>query len=308
MRNHWYRKKRCENHEPYNHKKHRQHRAKYYYCVILWAVESLFFKTVLGINTATHRESVAIVQNNKILAERNWTGNKNESSILLKSIDKCLQKSQLEFSDLDGVISVSGPGPFSAVRIGTATANAIAFSIKKPIYAVTTEAVWLARVNAILKQSMTHRTTGDKATNNNVFVVMSAGKGHIALIDFAIPDSLDARATISQQQIFSVSELIEHILKTEVRNEDDDKNVTIKNPITLLCDLTHIEKDELQNKCPKTWNIFDESDSKVVLPFAKALIMIPPALIYHSEANIVTPRYLRPPTITQAKKPLYATS
>ncbi len=251
-------------------------------------MESPFFKTVLGINTATHQESVAILSNNKILTTKKWKSTKKESSILLTSITKCLEKAHHSFNDLDAIICVSGPGPFSAVRIGTATANALGLGLNKPVYAVTGESIWYIRKEWYAKK---HKTA-------NVFVVASAGKGNLARIDFSLPASLDAREPMSAHTILPIQEIIE-----EIERESDSTS-----PITVLCDVTEQEKAVFAEKCPKSWSIYDETDTKAVLPFAKALLLLPPALIYHAETNIVTPRYLRPPTITQAKKTPYVTS
>lgn len=250
-------------------------------------MESLFFKTILALNTATHAESVALLSHDKVIATKKWKSNKNESSKLLTSALSILKKTKLSFEDLDGILCVTGPGPFSAIRIGIATANALGFSMKKPVYAVTAETIWLLRKEWYMKRK--------KA--KNVFVVASAGKGNLALIDFDSPSSLDARESISQHTILPHDQLIE-----EIERQSDATS-----PITILCDCTPSEKTLFAEKCPKPWNLYDETDTKEVLPFAKALLLIPPTLIFHAEANIVTPRYLRPPTITQAKKPLYVT-
>ncbi len=250
-------------------------------------MESLFFKNALAINTATHAESVAVLRENKVIAAKKWKSNKNESSMLLSSISTCLKKAELEYKDLDAIMCVSGPGPFSAVRIGTATVNALGFGMKKPVYAITSEALWYVRKEWFEKK---HKTP-------NVFVVASAGKGNLALIDFSVPASLDARESISEHTILPIAELIK-----EIELKSDSTSV-----ITVLCDVTPLEKSVFAEKCPQSWKIFDETDTKAILPFAKALLLTPRSLIYHAESNIVIPRYLRPPTITQAKKPTYVT-
>lgn len=63
-----------------------------------------------------------------------------QSELLLKEID-ILVKS--EKSKVKSIIVVSGPGQFSALRIGIATANALAHGLKLPIVGVELKKSWL---------------------------------------------------------------------------------------------------------------------------------------------------------------------
>jgi tRNA A37 threonylcarbamoyladenosine modification protein TsaB len=61
-----------------------------------------------------------------------------QSEMLLSEINKVVGK-----NTPDGFIVVSGPGAFSGLRIGIATANALAFALKKPIVGVQLKKSWL---------------------------------------------------------------------------------------------------------------------------------------------------------------------
>lgn len=61
-----------------------------------------------------------------------------QSELLLKTIVSLVKK-----KGLDGVMAVEGPGGFSALRIGIATANALAFSYKIPVVGVKLKKSWL---------------------------------------------------------------------------------------------------------------------------------------------------------------------
>lgn len=61
-----------------------------------------------------------------------------QSELLLKTIVGLVKKKKI-----DGVMAVEGPGGFSALRIGIATANALAFSYKIPVVGVKLKKTWL---------------------------------------------------------------------------------------------------------------------------------------------------------------------
>jgi hypothetical protein len=61
-----------------------------------------------------------------------------QAEFLLKEIDKMKAKSELH-----GIIVVQGPGEFSALRIGIATANALAKSWQVPLVGIKLKKSWL---------------------------------------------------------------------------------------------------------------------------------------------------------------------
>lgn len=97
---------------------------------------------------ASSQESVAVFFQGKLLGEITWKGKRDETEKLLKTIERLLKKTRLSWKKLTGVVVVSGPGPFSALRIGVATANTLAFSLKLPLYEITTESLWRQRTPA----------------------------------------------------------------------------------------------------------------------------------------------------------------
>lgn len=58
------------------------------------------------------------------------------SDKLTDHIMKALEKSGVRASDLSGIGVITGPGSFSAVRYGVATANAFAYGLNLPIVGI----------------------------------------------------------------------------------------------------------------------------------------------------------------------------
>lgn len=93
---------------------------------------------ILGIDTATKVCSVALTLDGRVLAEQNSTDGIAHSRRLLPEIDMLLKTAKVAKADLDMVAVSMGPGSFTGLRIGLATAEAIAYAQKKFLHGVDT--------------------------------------------------------------------------------------------------------------------------------------------------------------------------
>ena len=59
-----------------------------------------------------------------------------QAQVVLPAIDALRRKAKLSLSSLTGVIVLSGPGPFTALRVGVLTANTIAWALRLPVVEV----------------------------------------------------------------------------------------------------------------------------------------------------------------------------
>jgi len=80
----------------------------------------------LAFDTATPRGSVALLQGKEVVAEMRLSSLETHSARLLRSIDFLLQSSHLSFRDLQLIAVGIGPGSFTGIRIGVATALGLA--------------------------------------------------------------------------------------------------------------------------------------------------------------------------------------
>ena len=93
---------------------------------------------VLGIDTSSKNLSVAIVENNKLLAEFNGKVHLRHSQDLIPTIKSLLKTSGFKLEDLDGFALSIGPGSFTGLRIGVSTVKGLSLALPKPIAAVPT--------------------------------------------------------------------------------------------------------------------------------------------------------------------------
>lgn len=95
----------------------------------------------LLIDTAAEPSVIALATARKVLAESTVADRRRLSEELLARIDGLCAESGVDLAKLSGIGIVSGPGPFTALRIGTAIANALGYAHKLPLVPVERDAV-----------------------------------------------------------------------------------------------------------------------------------------------------------------------
>ncbi len=94
---------------------------------------------LLAIDTSTSSGSIALCTTNpdysdmKIIYQQYLSTNTTHSETLLPEIDNALKKNKLEKRDLSAVLVSIGPGSFTGLRIGLATAKGICTGLKIPL-------------------------------------------------------------------------------------------------------------------------------------------------------------------------------
>ena len=93
---------------------------------------------VLALETSGTVASAAVQDDNKLLGEITFNYKKQHSTILMPMIDKLLTSLDLDIKDMDSIACSSGPGSFTGLRIGAATAKGLCQGIDKPLIGVPT--------------------------------------------------------------------------------------------------------------------------------------------------------------------------
>ena len=94
--------------------------------------------TILNIETSTDICSVCIADGTKVLAVRETPRSYSHSEVIAVFVDECLKEAGLAAKDLDAVSISRGPGSYTALRIGAATAKGICFAVDIPLISVGT--------------------------------------------------------------------------------------------------------------------------------------------------------------------------
>ncbi|AZK46385.1 tRNA (adenosine(37)-N6)-threonylcarbamoyltransferase complex dimerization subunit type 1 TsaB [Paenibacillus lentus] len=92
---------------------------------------------LLALDTSTSILSVAVMEDAKLLAERNMKAERNHSAYLVTAIEEALAEAGLAKKELDGIAVGVGPGSYTGVRIAVTTAKTLAWSLQLPLSAVS---------------------------------------------------------------------------------------------------------------------------------------------------------------------------
>jgi tRNA threonylcarbamoyladenosine biosynthesis protein TsaB len=101
---------------------------------------------ILAIDTSGTNALVALGEaDGTLLAERRWVAGYRHGEELLTRIDEILGAAGVALTDLSGIVVGTGPGAFTGLRVGLATAKGLAHGLATPIAGVaTSEALLLA--------------------------------------------------------------------------------------------------------------------------------------------------------------------
>jgi len=80
---------------------------------------------------------VALVDGDKAFSVNKDVGKSGHSKVLMTTIDGLLEENGVKIDDVDTIAVVVGPGSFTGIRIGVATATALAFSLDAKRVSVT---------------------------------------------------------------------------------------------------------------------------------------------------------------------------
>lgn len=91
---------------------------------------------VLGIDTATMVAGIAIIDDDRVLAASHRDASARSTDVLV-AIDGVCRAANVAPTELDAIAIGAGPGSFTGLRIGMATAKGIAFAANRPLWAVS---------------------------------------------------------------------------------------------------------------------------------------------------------------------------
>ena len=93
---------------------------------------------VLGIDSSGMVATVAVVEDTQMLAEYTINYKKTHSQTLLPMLDEVAKMIELDLNTIDAIAVAAGPGSFTGLRIGSATAKGLGLALKKPLVSVPT--------------------------------------------------------------------------------------------------------------------------------------------------------------------------
>ena len=93
---------------------------------------------VLAIDSSGLTATVAVVEEEQTIAEYTINYKKTHSQTLLPMIDEMVRMTEVDLSAVDAIAVAGGPGSFTGLRIGSATAKGLGLALGKPLVSVPT--------------------------------------------------------------------------------------------------------------------------------------------------------------------------
>jgi tRNA threonylcarbamoyl adenosine modification protein YeaZ len=222
---------------------------------------------LLTIDTSTDSAGLALVQDNKVLAEATWHCGQNHSVELLPRLTQLLNEAKIGLKSIGCILVARGPGSYNGLRVGLSTAKGFAFSLN---------------INIIGISSLELEAYQHAQSDLPICPVFNAGRGDIAT---ALYQKKDNWQQLTQEHITTVEAL--------------DSEITGK---TLFCgEYVPIIANELKKKLKGKAVIAPEKLRRpsLMAELAKERLK---AGDYDSPATL-QPLYLRRPAITQRRHP-----
>jgi tRNA threonylcarbamoyladenosine biosynthesis protein TsaB len=222
--------------------------------------------TLLAIDTGQAACSVALWRGGTVIAHRLSPMPKGHAEALVPMIEEVQAEVGFAFEDLDAFAVTVGPGTFTGLRVGMATARGLAVAADKPLIGVTTlEAIaWPARAEA--------------NEGTVIAAAFDARRGEIYLQCFAQNGS-----AVTEPGLISLDDIAAHL--------PDGKLLCVGTGAGLLCE--HLEKS--RRACALS-NVSPLPDARVVAEIASARNPEP--------GKLPGPLYLRAPDAKLPKAPL----
>ena len=93
---------------------------------------------LLAIDTSTAQMGLALYDGARVLAESIWTSPQHHTTELAPAVTALLKRCQLKVADLGALGVATGPGSFTALRVGLAFAKGLALARRLPLVGIPT--------------------------------------------------------------------------------------------------------------------------------------------------------------------------
>ena len=154
---------------------------------------------ILGIESSGQQASAAILEDGKILAMEEGPLNVTHSQTLMPLIDAAFKTADIDKEDIDLIAVSGGPGSFTGLRIGSATAKGLGLALNKPLAHIPT------------LHAMAYNFLG---SGNIIVPIMDARRDQVytGVFTFVIrPDQMIDFSIYHDSAAMSITELMEYL-------------------------------------------------------------------------------------------------
>lgn len=222
---------------------------------------------ILAVDSSGLVASVAVVEEDILLAEYTMNYKKTHSQTLLPMLNEVKQMIDLDLNSVDAIAVASGPGSFTGLRIGSATVKGLGLALDKPIVEVPT------------LEGLAYNLCG---TTHLVCPMMDARRNQVytGIYAFETEGTVWRMKTIKEQCAVDVSEIL------DVCNE-------LGQPVVFLGDGVPVYKEQIAEICKIPYSFAPAGMNRQRAASVGTL-----GVIYAKQGKLVTaaahePEYLR---------------
>lgn len=148
---------------------------------------------LLIIDTALEEAIVALTKDGKIIGELTNKETHSHASFIQVAIEKLLQDQQMEINELDAIAVTLGPGSYTGLRVGLATAKGIAYALQKPLIGLSTLSALAAAAIQLASKSL--------VPPNQIFSMIDARRMEVfgAIYDASLKPIVQEQAIVMDQ-------------------------------------------------------------------------------------------------------------
>ncbi len=152
---------------------------------------------IIGIESASLVASVALLDEGKIIAESTLDYKITHSQTLLPQLAEICRVTEQDLQSVDAIAVAAGPGSFTGLRIGAATAKGLGLALGKPLVAVPT------------LDAMAYGLFGCTA---DICPIMDAKRGQVYTGLYTFDDDLRFTVLLGSRAV-DIAEILEEIKK-----------------------------------------------------------------------------------------------
>ena len=148
---------------------------------------------ILIIDTALEEAFVALSKDGKIIGELTNKETHSHASFIQVAIEKILHDQAMAISAIDAIAVTLGPGSYTGLRVGLATAKGIAYTLQKPLIGIST-------LSALATAAM-HMVSDSIEPSTQIFAMIDARRMEVfgAIYDASCNPLIQEQAMVLDQ-------------------------------------------------------------------------------------------------------------
>jgi tRNA threonylcarbamoyladenosine biosynthesis protein TsaB len=158
---------------------------------------------ILHIDTATEHASICLSKGDEIIGFVESADQKNHAAFVQPAIQRLMAEKGYPLQELQAVSVTGGPGSYTGLRVGLASAKGICFALNKPLIIVNT-------LEVIARSILEHFKTKNLSINPDTLLcpMIDARRSEVftAVYGIDLKEKVPAHARILDENAFSTNE------------------------------------------------------------------------------------------------------